>query len=135
MTSLPVPAWFSQLIGQGLASLYLLGLDGCPANDATARVCSLWANALWVKRRWFEDTDAACIREAFVSLCTSVKRWPAPAVFLEHMPPRSPPKHATLMNPDHGREREPEAFAGMRRQFAELKLTDYLPLHVLERSR
>lgn len=130
MNSSPVPAWFSQLIGQGLASLYLLGLDGCPANDSTARVCSLWANALWAKRRWYEDADQDCIRSAFVSLCNSAKRWPAPAVFLEHLPQRPPPKHNALMNPNQGRENECEVFASMRRQFAELGLSDYLPAHV-----
>ena len=114
-----------------MASLYLLGLDGCPANDSTARVCTLWSGVLWSKRRWYE-ADSDLIRAAFVALCADAKRWPAPAVFLEHLPGRPPPKHNALMNPNQGRENEAEAFAGMRKQFAEFEMTDRLPMHVLE---
>jgi len=36
------------------------------------------------------------------------------------------------MNPNQGREREPEVFAAMKKQFKELGFEDYLPVHVQE---
>lgn len=115
-----------------MAALYLLTLDGCPASDSTARVCQLWAGVLWPRKAWHQDADTGVIRAAFVSLCNSCKRWPAPAMFLEHLPQRPKPVFSALMDRHAGRDRENEAFAAMRAQFRELEIFDLLPVHVQE---
>lgn len=126
----PVPQWFTSLIAEGLAGLYLLNLDGCPASDSTSTVCSLWARLLWAKKQWHQDADSALIRATFVTLAQSSHRWPAPSVFLDHLPSRAPPKHDAIKGPDWGRQREPEAFAAMRAWAKDLGIEDQLPVTV-----
>lgn len=100
MTTKPTtpPDWFSTLIGQGLASLYLLCLDGCPAADATPAVGRLWASVLWNSPRcdWHMEADTARIRAAFAALCGTCHRWPAPAKFWEVLPARAAPTDLAL---------------------------------------
>lgn len=94
----PIPTWFSTLIGEGLASLYLLSLEGCPAADATPAVGRLWTADLWnsPRRNWHMEADEPCIRKAFETMRQTCSRWPAPAKFWEVLPNRAPPKDAAL---------------------------------------
>lgn len=93
-----IPAWFSTLIGEGLASLYLLSLEGCPAADATPAVGRLWTSDLWHSKRraWHMEADEPCIRAAFTTLRQTCTRWPAPAKFWEVLPSRAAPTDAAL---------------------------------------
>jgi hypothetical protein len=95
---MPVPPWFSTLIGEGLAALYLLCLEGCPAADATPAVRALWINVLWSSRRvdWHEEADASRIKAAFAGLCGTCTRWPAPVRFWEALPSRPAPRDPAL---------------------------------------
>lgn len=121
------PEWFAQLIGQCLASLYLLNLEGCPAADSVGKTGRLWARLLWDNPRvkWHMDADSDRIRKAFASMASNIRRWPAPAVFWEHLPDRPAPKTKALIGPDWGRERQPEALACMRRQFADMGFDEF----------
>lgn len=119
----PFPDWFTAAVSRGLSTLYLLSLEGCPAADSTKTVGALWAKLLWEKARgnWQEIHDKRRIADAFAAIATDAKRWPTPAVFLEHLPAR-PVNHKTggELHPDWGRERQAEALECMYRQFEEL---------------
>ncbi len=47
-----------------------------------------WTDAITDGKAWDEVLDAPRFRRAFVTLSKIVRRWPAPAEFLEAMPPR-----------------------------------------------
>lgn len=101
MTSSPsskAPAWFSTLIGEGLATLYLLNLEGCPAADSTSPMASIWVNTLWntTRRDWHMEADTPCIRAAFATLAGTCHRWPAPAKFWEVLPSRASSEQTAL---------------------------------------
>lgn len=86
-----IPDWFTKAIADGLARMYALNLDGCPAADVLAGTQRVWAEDLWERLKHGEPTvteDLPRIREAFRRLRTSCMRWPAPAQFLRELPPR-----------------------------------------------
>ena len=109
-TSPPAP-WFEQLIRECLATLYLLNLDGCPAADQVGKTATLWVRLLWTKPRagWHEEADSQRLRDGFKSIAETCKRFPSPAVFLEHLPKRQQPKAHTAIGYGWGRERQAEA--------------------------
>lgn len=86
----PIPQWFSTLIREGLASLYTLCLEGCPAADILTATAEFWSRDLWnsPRRGWHEEADTPCIRLAFERMRQSCHRWPAPARFWELLPDR-----------------------------------------------
>lgn len=88
----PTPQWFSTLIREGIASLYLLCLEGCPAADILSATGEFWIRDLWNSRRreWHLEADAPCIQAAFEKLRQTCHRWPAPARFWECLPERKP---------------------------------------------
>ena len=103
------PAWFTTTIGKGLAGLYLLNLDGCPAADATASLTGLWSRLVWdgAHRDWHEQADTPCIIRAFKQLATNCERWPAPKHLIAALPERDKPK-ATLIAGEDDRARDAE---------------------------
>lgn len=111
-TNAPEP-WFTRLIGQCLAGLYLLGLEGVPAGENTDRVAAMWVRVLWdrpILGGWIEDLDGPRLRATFAKIASTSKRWPSPASFLEAMPERPRPVASrTLADPNFGREREDDA--------------------------
>lgn len=115
MTSqtLPPAPWFTRLIGQCLATVYLLGLDGVPAGENTDKLAAVWVRVLWDKPLhggWIEELDAPRIRAAFAKIAETSKRWPSPAHFWEVLPERArPPANRTLADHQWGRERQAEA--------------------------
>jgi hypothetical protein len=119
----PAP-WFSQLIAECLATLYLLNLEGCPAADSVGKTARIWERMLWEKsyNGWDEGKDDPRIRAAFKSIAHRCKRWPNPAVFWEHLPNRPAVASASgsTLDPDWGRERERDVFACMDRWCASL---------------
>jgi hypothetical protein len=86
------------LIREGLATLYLLNLDGCPAADTVGKTASIWVEFLWRSRRreWHMEADTPCIHEAFSKLVATSHRWPAPARFWECLPERKHSEHHAL---------------------------------------
>lgn len=84
---------------------------------------------MWEKSRhsWNRDLDEKRIAAAFESMALELKRWPSPAVFFEHLPPRAEVrmKPGQKLDPQWGRERQAEALACMVRQFADLGLDRY----------
>lgn len=116
------PDWLSSLIEQCLASLYLLNLEGCPAADSVGKTARLWVRLLREKCEWREPTDAKRVKQAFASIANDCRRWPAPATFWDHLPPREEIHRAPGkgLHPDWGRERQAEALACMYRTFAEM---------------
>ena len=46
-----------------------------------------WHEALTARRQWDRDRDAPRVRQAFVTLAATRRQWPAPADFLDAMPP------------------------------------------------
>ena len=87
--SAPAP-WFVRRIRRGLAALVALRLDGHPAADMVEATAQVWVQALWPTRAWAQDLDNARIGEAFRQITLNETRWPAPAVFLRHLPARAP---------------------------------------------
>lgn len=49
----------------------------------------MWAQAITKNRVWDQAPDAPRFREAFVTLAQMRRTWPAPADFLEALPPRA----------------------------------------------
>jgi hypothetical protein len=58
-----------------------------------------WIECLTARRSWDRDRDTARIRQAFVTLAATRRQWPAPADFVDALPPapqlRALPKVAT----------------------------------------
>lgn len=46
-----------------------------------------WIEALSSGRAWERERDASRVRQAFVTLAKTVRRWPAPVEFMEALPP------------------------------------------------
>lgn len=109
-------AWFERAIAVGLSRLAALQLPGTPPDAATAAACrSVWVDALWPGRMWVQALDEARIAEAFGLLALRVRRWPAPAEFLEALPAR--PEAIKLPEPAP----DPQARARMQAMLAELR--------------
>jgi hypothetical protein len=73
-------------LGTGLKKLLCLRLDGCPAAEDIGGTLLGWYEAL--SSRWYEETeDAPRFRQGFRELMRTSKRWPAPANFLDALPP------------------------------------------------
>ena len=70
--------------------LLSLSLDRTPAAELLGETARTWADALWPGRAWY-DTDAERIAEGFRRMAGAIEQWPAPAVFLRHLPARQPP--------------------------------------------
>lgn len=84
----PAPGWLVAEVAEGIQRLLVLRLDGCPPADAVEAVALAWADALMLRASWVEETDAPRLREGFRSLAAHATRWPVPAQFFEHLPPR-----------------------------------------------
>jgi hypothetical protein len=95
MTHTAPPAWFLKTVNEGLAKLYALCLDGCPAADALKGTAWVWSEALWDAIQYgppSADVDADRLASAFRTMCRTLERWPAPAILLRHLPPRVAPR-------------------------------------------
>ena len=108
--------WLELEILTGLQKLSCLSLDRTPAAEILSGTAQAWAEAVTDGREWDERRDAQRMRTAFVTLARTVRRWPAPADFLDAMPPVPP-------MPAIGHERKPspcpqEIAENMRKLFA-----------------
>lgn len=80
--------WINDAIMDGLSRLLCLGLDRTPASDLIEGTAAMWAEALTEGRVWDEQLDGPRFHKAFVKLSQIRRTWPAPADFLEALPPR-----------------------------------------------
>lgn len=89
MNTTTIPAWFAAEIRTGIATLYTMSLEGCPAADVVTATANLWVSDLWSDRRcdWHES-DAERIRNAFHRLRTNSRRWPQMSDFMAFLPAR-----------------------------------------------
>lgn len=81
--------WIHDEILDGLSVLLCLGLDRTPASDLIAGTAMAWTRALADGRVWERGLDAPRFRAAFLRLSKNRRSWPAPADFLEAIPPRN----------------------------------------------
>lgn len=80
-------AWLEVEILTGLQRLACLSLDRTPAAEMLPGTAQAWIEALTDGRAWDEQRDAPRVRRAFVVLSKTVRRWPAPAEFMDALPP------------------------------------------------
>jgi len=73
-------------------------LPSAPQDQELVLAGAIWVDALWYRRAWHQDPDAARLRRAFAALSGSARRWPAPAELLDHLPAR--PQPLALPPPD-----------------------------------
>lgn len=96
------PDWFTTLIANGLARLYSLNLEGCPAADVLPATRIVWQESIWTHLQHADLThylDAPRLTRAFESLYVNSIRWPSPAMFLRALPPRPEPKRPPALPP------------------------------------
>jgi hypothetical protein len=120
MTQQPTD-WLSMRIGQGIALLLSLRLQGAPfagnASDIEA-LCTGWLIALQTHpTAWDQGFDEARLEIGFQRLANSVTRWPSPAQLFEHLPPRA----AQQPTPSITRQRTPEEQALAKQTLENLK--------------
>jgi hypothetical protein len=75
--------WLRDEILAGLQKLYCLGLDRTPAAEILQGTAEAWVEAITTGRVFDRQ-----LRKAFVNLAGNRTSWPAPAHFVEAMPPR-----------------------------------------------
>jgi hypothetical protein len=85
-----LPASIHNAIIDGVQRLYVLRLDGAPADDTLPLTTQVWLDAIGYRRQWADD-DLPRLQQAFVALTATAKRWPQPATLLEMLPPRPAP--------------------------------------------
>nr|DAS24834.1 MAG TPA: hypothetical protein [Caudoviricetes sp.] len=85
-----LPASIHNAVIDGVQRLYVLRLDGAPADDTLPLTTQVWLDAIAWRRQWADD-DLPRLQQAFVALTATAKRWPQPATLLEMLPPRPTP--------------------------------------------
>lgn len=112
--------WIHNEILDGLSRLLCLGLDRTPASDLIEGTALMWVDALTDGKVWDQAMDAPRFRKAFVKLSQIRRQWPAPADFMEVIPPREQlaiTKQPIKANPERAEQaaRELASFLGMRK--------------------
>lgn len=79
--------WLLAEILAGMQRLMCLSLDHTPAAEVIAGTAAAWREAMGDQRDWQMRRDTVGVREAFARLARSRTRWPAPANFLQALPP------------------------------------------------
>lgn len=92
-SSLP-PIWVNRAIAAGLQRLTVLSLDGTPARDVISMTAAVWGQCIGSGRLLDEQRDAPRFEAAFETLCRTCRRWPAPADFIQALPPCPPDRPA-----------------------------------------
>lgn len=82
--------WLLDEILTGLQKLLCLSLDRTPAAETLPGTAQAWLEAITDGKAWDANRDAARIAAAFRTLARTARRWPAPAEFLDVLPPVPP---------------------------------------------
>mgnify|MGYP000859830301 FL=1 len=85
-----LPKSIHNAVIDGVQRLYVLRLDGAPADDTLPLTTQVWLDAIGYRRQWADD-DLPRLQQAFVALTATARRWPQPATLLELLPPRPAP--------------------------------------------
>lgn len=86
MTNDEIPAWFHNVIVDGMEYLYLLQLPGAPAADSVVRTTGMWINVLYFRMQGWSEQDAPRILAGFRAMAGDVPRWPAPSLLHQYIP-------------------------------------------------
>lgn len=78
--------WLLAELRVGLQKLLCLRLEGTPSADMIRGTLAAWYDAITRRKAYEQDRDAPRIRDAFVTLAATRRRWPAPVDLLESMP-------------------------------------------------
>lgn len=105
--------WLVEEVSDGLRQLYALSPNGTPAVELIERTIAVWCAALMRNRRLDATRDTPRLRSAFLTIATTVDRWPLPSQLIEAMPKIVEP--LALPNPNRGRSTTGDAaIAAMR---------------------
>lgn len=94
------PEWFREIIKQGLARIYVQGLEHTPSAEVIKMVRENWVEDLWEIKSWDETLDSERINQAFAALRRTATRWVQIADFLSVLQPRpkvNPPPPIALL--------------------------------------
>lgn len=78
--------WLKREILTGVQRLLCLGLDGQPAAEVLPGTVAAWCEAIQRGRLMDEQRDVPRIREAFATVVSRARRWPAPIDLIEALP-------------------------------------------------
>ena len=78
--------WLLVEVATGLQKLSCLSLDRTPAAEMLTGTAQAWMEAITDGRTWDARRDTPRVRAAFRTLGRTVRRWPAPAEFLDALP-------------------------------------------------
>lgn len=82
-------AWMREIVISGMQGLIALRLDGAPPADSLPATVTAWLRVLETRPiAWDETLDAPRMCAAFREVAATCVRWPAPAHFLQCLPPR-----------------------------------------------
>lgn len=86
--------WFNRIVEDGFSALIVLRLPAAPYTDKDMeKTLDVWIQVLWsASAQWAENLDSRRIEQAFMKLCRTVDRWPAPRSLLDALPARPQPK-------------------------------------------
>jgi len=70
-----------------LQKMFCLSLDRTPAAEMLPGTAQTWLEAITDGKAWDEGRDADRIAAGFRTLARIARRWPAPAEFLDVVPP------------------------------------------------
>ena len=79
--------WLLDEVLNGLQKMFCLSLDRTPAAEMLPGTAQTWLEAITDGKAWDEGRDADRIAAGFRTLARIARRWPAPAEFLEVVPP------------------------------------------------
>jgi len=107
--------WLRKAIGEGLAGLIALHLDGGPGAETVKRTAGVWYAVLreW-PIVWDEALDRPRLRDAFRALAGQAKRWPAPSE-LRHLLPKRQYVQPALPATEYPKEKAKRNLAAIRK--------------------
>lgn len=79
--------WLLDEVLNGLQKMFCLSLDRTPAAEMLPGTAQAWLEAITDGKAWDEGRDAERIAAGFRTLARIARRWPAPAEFLDVVPP------------------------------------------------
>ena len=79
--------WLLDEVLNGLQKLFCLSLDRTPAAEMLPGTAQAWLEAITDGKAWEQGRDADRIAAGFCTLARIARRWPAPAEFLDVLPP------------------------------------------------
>lgn len=80
-------AWIKAEIAAGMQRLLCLKLERAPGVRVIRHTLDEWCKAIEADHIWISYRDAARFRKAFTILARNCHSWPAPADFIEALPP------------------------------------------------